>query len=134
MNLNPTCLLLPLLFWIACSFAQPYTTIKGTAKVIFKNKYGTKDLNMTLKYSDDACWFNDIDGKTIRLKLTDRHTEDVGFGRGYWDVYSSANTLTADYKQYTVKINKERGEDAFIIEDHQQGIIYTVEKAYWGVG
>jgi hypothetical protein len=123
-------LLLPLLFCFACCFAQQYTNIKGIAKVVFKNSYGTKELTVSLKYSDDACWFNDIDGKTVTLKLTDRHTEAMGFGRGYWDVYSSANTLAADYKQYTVKINKERGEDAFIIEDHKQGITYTVEKAY----
>jgi len=122
--------LLPvLLFCSAHCFAQQYTAITGIAHVVFKNSYSTKTLTVTLKYDDNECCFNDIDGKNICIKLTDHHTEAMGFGRGYWDVYVSANSLSADYKQYTVKINKEQWEDAFIIEDKKQGITYTVEKA-----
>ena len=121
--------LLPLMLCFTQAYAQQYITVTGLAKIVKKNSYSTSQLAITLKYTDDGCCFNDIDGKNICLKLTDHHSEAVGFGRGYWDVYESANTLIADYKQYTIKINKEQWSDAFIIEDKKQGIIYTVEKA-----
>lgn len=119
---------LPLFFCCASVFAQQYTTMKGVATVTYTSYRSSATQTVILKFNDKGdCFFtpDDTRDNAVHIRLTKHETQDRD-GIGNWDTYVSDSFFDAGYGQYTFKICTVNNYRAFVVQDTEKGITYTV--------